>query len=396
MKVLMVTPYVPYPPASGGQIRTYNLLKYLSKKHQITLVALSKDPSDSKYIPAIQKYCKEIHICKKPQKPWQINTILKSVLSTQPFLITRNYSHEARETITQLLKKESFDVIHTETFYVMPHVPQTRTPIVLVEQTVEFQVYKHFVDSLPIFIRPFLYIDIAKLRFWEAYYWKRAALMATVSEQDKKIVVQEEPNLDPIVVPNGAGEDMIIDRLPAKNSTNQTLLFQGNFSWLQNIEAANYLIENILPKLKQKFPSITLIIAGQHATKIRKTENAIIQDIQSNDIESVKRLYRESSLFLAPIFGPGGTRLKILAAMSCGLPVISTKTGISGLEVEDRKHVLVANNPQEFVDAVQLALENKPLYDTLRKNAFHLVHTTYNWETIAKRLEVAYETIKKS
>lgn len=391
----MVTPYVPYPPASGGQIRTYNLLKYLSKKNDITLVALSKSSEDAKYIPSLKKYCKEIYICKKPEKPWQLKNILKSVFSLQPFLIVRNYSNEAKEVLTKLLKEQTFDVIHTETFYVMPHVPSTKTPIVLVEQTVEFQVYKHFVDSLPAIFRPALYIDIFKLRHSESYYWKKASLMATVSEQDKKIVVEEEPSLNPIVVPNGAGEDMVMEKLPTKKSDKQTLLFQGNFSWLQNIEAANYLIDKIIPILKEEFPDISLTIAGQHANKIRKTEYATILDIPSNDIETVKKLYRESSLFLAPIFGPGGTRLKILAAMSCGLPIISTQTGISGLEVKDNTHVLVANNPEEFVTAVRRALSNKNLYEKLRKNAFQLVHTTYNWESIAKRLEVAYEDIKK-
>lgn len=395
MKVLMVTPYVPYPPASGGQIRTYNLLKYLSKKHHITLVALSKNAEDSKYIPALKKYCREIYICKKPEKPWQLKNICKSVFSPQPFLIVRNYSQEARQTLTKLLKEQTFDVIHTETFYVMPHVPTTTTPIVLVEQTVEFQVYKHFVDSLPLIFRPPLYLDIAKLRYWEAYYWKQASLMATVSEQDKKIVMQVEPKIEPIVVPNGAGEDMVMDRLPDKKSDKQILLFQGNFSWLQNIEAANYLIDKIIPKIKEEFPNIQLVIGGQHANKVRKTDRATIIDIPSSDIETVKRLYRESSLFLAPIFGPGGTRLKILAAMSSGLPVISTQTGISGLEVKDSIHVLVANNPDEFVKAVSKALHDRRLYEKLRHNAFDLVHTTYNWESIAKRLEVAYEDIKR-
>ncbi|MBI1863084.1 glycosyltransferase family 4 protein [Candidatus Microgenomates bacterium] len=396
MKVLMVTPYVPYPPASGGQIRTYNLLKYLSRKNEITLVALSKDPADSKYLPALKKYCHEIYICRKPEKPWQLKSILKAGFSFQPFLIVRNYSQEARETITKLLKEKTFDVIHTETFYVMPHVPETTTPIMLVEQTVEFQVYKHFVDSLPFFLRPPLYLDIAKLRYWESFYWKQASLMATVSEQDRKIVMHEEQSINPIVVPNGAGEDMIIDRLPVKKSDKQTLLFLGNFSWLQNVEAANYLIDNIIPKLKEEFPKIKLIIAGQHAQKIQKTNLAEIIDIPASDIETVKSLYRDCSLFLAPIFGPGGTRLKILAAMSCGLPVISTQTGISGLDVTDHIHVLLANNPEEFVRAVREALGDKKLYDTLRKNAFDLIHKSYNWETIAKRLEVAYEDIKKS
>ncbi|MEX1052397.1 MAG: hypothetical protein WEC80_00950, partial [Patescibacteria group bacterium] len=111
MKILMVTPYVPYPPASGGQIRTLNLLKYLSKNNDIYLVALYKYESEKKHIEFLSKYCKEIHLCKRPEKPWQLKTILKAIFSTKPFLIVRNFSDNAKTTIKSLLKRINFDVI---------------------------------------------------------------------------------------------------------------------------------------------------------------------------------------------------------------------------------------------------------------------------------------------
>ncbi|MCC6711643.1 MAG: glycosyl transferase family 1, partial [Candidatus Pacebacteria bacterium] len=53
MKILMLTPYLPYPLLSGGQIRTYNLLKKLATKHEITLFALIKNEEEKKYIPEL-------------------------------------------------------------------------------------------------------------------------------------------------------------------------------------------------------------------------------------------------------------------------------------------------------------------------------------------------------
>src|SRR5438045_863340 len=142
MKILMVTPYLPYPPASGGQIRTLNLLKYLSKNNDIYLVALYKKESDKKYLSHLKPYCEEIHLCKRSENPWQLSLILKSILSLKPFLIVRNFSKQAEDAIEQLLKNQNFDVIHSETFYVMPHIPATRIPILLVEQTIEYKVYQ--------------------------------------------------------------------------------------------------------------------------------------------------------------------------------------------------------------------------------------------------------------
>ncbi len=95
-----------------------------------------------------------------------------------------------------------------------------------------------------------------------------------------------------------------------------------------------------------------------------------------------------------PIFGPGGTRLKILAAMATGLPVIATKTGVQGLAVKHQIHVLIANQPREFVKQIKLILTDQSLYRRIQKNAYLLVKEKYNWKTIAQQLEIIYEKIK--
>jgi len=180
MKILMLTPYLPYPPASGGQIRTLNLLKYLRKNHEITLIALYKNEKEKQYASHLKTYCKEIYLCKRAEKPWQLGNILKSIFSLLPFLIVRNYSEEAHSKVEELLKTEKFDVIHAETFYIMPHIPETEIPTLLVEQTIEFKVYLHFVSSLPFFLRPAFYLDIVKLKRSEIFYWKQNCLISLV------------------------------------------------------------------------------------------------------------------------------------------------------------------------------------------------------------------------
>ena len=85
MKILMLTPYLPYPPASGGQIRTLNLIKYLSKKHDITLISLYKNDQEKRYLSHLQLYCKSVYLCKRPTKPWETKNIFKSIFSSDPF-----------------------------------------------------------------------------------------------------------------------------------------------------------------------------------------------------------------------------------------------------------------------------------------------------------------------
>src|SRR5882762_516190 len=99
MKILMLTPYLPYPTNSGGQIRSNNLIKQLSKKHQITLCSLIKNPEDEKYKKYLEDYCEKIYIFKRPQKPWTFSNIFKTGFSTYPFLVMRNFSADEKNAL---------------------------------------------------------------------------------------------------------------------------------------------------------------------------------------------------------------------------------------------------------------------------------------------------------
>ncbi len=396
MKILMVTPYLPYPPASGGQIRTLNLLKYLSKNNEIVLVSLYKKEEEKKYSSYLKPYCREIHLCKRPESPWQPRIILKSIFSLKPFLIVRNFSEEARTIIEKLVREEEFDVIHSETFYVMPHIPETGTPILLVDQTIEYKVYQHFVDELPLFMRPFFYPDILKLKFWERFYWKKASTVATVSYSDEQLIKKIEPSILPVIIPNGAGDEMFVDKIVDKNLSRPLFLFVGNFYWLQNKEAADFLLKEIYPLLIKSVPHFKIIVAGQEARKVlaENTKEVEIIDIRPDDSKTVKDLYTKATLFISPIFGPGGTRLKILASMASGLPVVGTRTGFEGLSVNDQEHVLFAEKPREFVDQIKRVLKNKRLYRKLQENSYQLVKYKYSWNAISKRLESVYKSVQ--
>lgn len=394
----MLTPYLPYPPSSGGQVRSYNLIKNLSKNHDITLVSLIKSDAEKKYQKNLSKFCKEIYVCKRSESPWTISNIFRSVFGLFPFIVVRNSSPESQKTITRLLKKHKYDLIHAETFYIMPHIPETDVPILLVEQTIEYKVYQHFVSQLSFFIRPFFLFDILKLQYWERAFWKKADLVGAVSREDEEKMKELIPNLATTIIPNAAGEDLLNVYNARSKKIEPIFLYQGNFSWLQNIEAAEILIDRIFPAIKKKIPSAECVIAGQRAKEklgnVNKDGIKIV-DIAPSNTQAVVDVYKNSSIFLAPIEGPGGTRLKILGAMAAGLPVISSKTGISGLRIIEGQNVIIASSPAEFANESVRLLENKDLYARIKKNARNLVNTTYSWKSVSKNLEKIYAALVK-
>ncbi len=395
----MLTPYLPYPPSSGGQVRSYNLIKNLGRKHKIVLVALIKNEEEEKYVKNLQKYCEKIYVCKRSESPWTPKNILKSIFGRFPFLVVRNFSPEAKNIVHRLLKEEAFDLIHAETFYIMPHIPQTTIPILLVEQTIEYMVYQHFADNLKYsFLKPLFYFDIVKLKYWETAFWQKADLVGAMSETDKKKMIGQLGDLKVEIIPNAAGEDLADIYQDDKNTDHPTFLYQGNFFWLQNIEAATLLATKIFPQLKREIPNSICLIAGQKAhQKIGALQKfgVKIVDIPPSDTQTVKDMYKKATIFLAPIKGPGGTRLKILGAMAAGVPVISSPTGVSGLKIIDGQHVLIARQTDDFISLSKKILENKTLYANIRHNAKRLVEEEYNWAKIAEKLENIYMKMKE-
>lgn len=398
MRILMLTPYLPYPPASGGQIRTYNLLKHLSKHHDITLVSLYKHESERQFAEKLRTFCTAIHLCKRPEKPWQITTILKSVFGFLPFLVVRNYSQDAKNVVEELLREKSFDVIHAETFYIMPHIPDTSTPIVLVEQTLEYRVYKHYIGKLPWYLHHPLRLDIFKLKVWEKHYWSKAQLVAAMSDSDAQAITDLAPNITPVVIPNGASDDMFVHSSPQKEGQIPHILFVGNFSWLQNTEAAEFLTENIVPLLERKLPTFTITIAGQNIPSILlQKKDKRIQYVSLNDAnnEKVKSLYMDATLFVAPIFGPGGTRLKILTSMATHLPVITTTTGAEGLSLVDGESVVIAQTPEEFAQAIVELSTHNERRRIQAERAYEIAKEKFSWESITKKLVESYQSIEQ-
>lgn len=390
----MLTPYLPFPPSSGGQIRSYNLVKYLSRKHEITLFSLIKDDSEKKNIKELEKFCKKVCVYKRTKSPWTVRNILLTGFGPYPFLVIRNLSEDERRAVSVELENEKFDLIHAETFYVMPHLPETQVPVLLVDQTIEYSVYKHYVDKQALFfLRPLLAIDVAKLKFWEKRFWKKAKKVVAVSESDRKEMLKLAPDLNVEIVPNGV--DLEFFKVKTNWKTDKPIiLFVANFKWLQNVEAAELLIDGVFPYILKQIPNSSLWIVGQHVPeKLKKLsqDNILIQDLDENDETSIREAYYNASIFVSPLRGPGGTRLKHFAAMASCLPLLTTTVGAEGLSATDGKDIIIDDSPAGLANEAVKIIKNPKEAARIAGNARKLVEEKYTWQRMASILDNIYE-----
>ncbi len=391
----MLVPYLPTITMSGGQTRWYNIIKYLAKEHDITLFSLIKDDSEKRFIPELEKYCKKVRVFKRPEKPWTIKNVLLSVFGPYPLLVIRNQSPEEKKAIEEELDSEKYDLIHAETFYVMPHLPKTNVPTMQVEQTIWHEVYEHYVQNeVPFLLRPFFMWDVAKIKFWEKYYWNKADKLFAVSEEDKKVMQKLVPGKEVGIIPNGVDTDLYSSKKWAKKSPPRILYGVTNFEWLQNQEATEILLKDVWPKIKSKNDDARIWIVGRKVPewiiKTSKNENRV--EVTEN-IPDARAAYSSAYLMAAPIKGSGGTRLKILEAMAAGLPVVSTSVGVAGLNLTNGKNVLIGDTPETMADKVLFLLKNKEKAINIGRLAKAHVTKYFDWKSVVKLHDPVYKEL---
>ena len=390
MKILMFTPYVPYPPNSGGQTRTFNLIKNLSKKHEITSFSFLRIDQPKPDLTQLHKYCRKVEIFGR-KKAWSSpEKLLVTALSPFPYLVNMYRSGRVTKAIYKELVAEKYDLIHVETYYIMPNIAATSVPVLLAEQTIEYLVYQHFTETTKLWpLKPFLYIDVIKHKYWEKYFWQKAKKVVAMSEADKEKMEELAPGLDVGIVPNGVDMDYFAREM-VKPPVGTRFLFVGNFNWLQNREAVEILVKEIWPKIRKELPESTLWIVGRSPTLTIK--NLVGNGVEvSENVEDIRTAYQGSTVLLAPLFGGGGTRYKILEAMASNLPVVSTEIGIEGIGARDRKHALISNDNDKLAKLAVEVARDKVLARTLAANAKKLVAESFDWGKISTSLEKIYE-----
>jgi glycosyltransferase involved in cell wall biosynthesis len=398
-KVLMVTPYLPFPPLSGGQTRSFNLIKNISDKVDITLISFALPDQDKKKATEIEKYVNKQIIIDRG-RTWNLNKLLFTAFTYYPLLVSNYYSQSFKNLIKNELADNEYDLIHVECFYLMPNIPKTNIPVLLVDQTIEFAVYKHFVENLKgikNILKPILWLDVLKIKFWEKKFWKQADTLVAVSRDDQKLMKtlsQREVGL----VLNGVSDDFFKD-LKVKKYKKPTVLFGiANFKWMQNKEGAENLIKFIWPKIKKQLPNAQLIIAGRHSENFLTSSFPALdtKDITCGQVDNPQKIYQKSWVLVAPMASGGGSRTKFFEAMASKLPILTTPIGIEGIEAKHNENVLLADSFDKLAKLTVKALKNKKLREKIGNNSKKLVIKNYDWRSSAKQLLDIYQnTMRK-
>lgn len=402
MKILILTPYCPVPPNSGGRIRIWEELKFLSPRHEITLISFYQTEEERDHQDMLASVCHQANLVKRPDSLQDESLQNMRQLSD----IFQWYSTPEMNQALETVGRKHFDVVLFEHIFMAQYEALFPTNKILQEHNIESNIFKQlarlYSHSNPAPVQQkenaFRMSRWMLMRKYENETWPKFPLRITVSQHDKAELDQRCPTGSTVVIENGVNTCKVrfIPEEKWLNNSPQKILFMGALDFYPNIDCLFYLKETILPILWQTDPTITVVLAGRNPSESVLNFSADPRiDVIANppDIDEVAE---DCYLTVVPMRIGSGTRIKILHSMALGLPVVSTTLGCEGLNVADGDNIFIRDTPEQFAEAILKLVSDSRLAMGLRKAGRKLVEEQYDWSVIFERLEKEMVTLVDS
>lgn len=382
MNILFLSRWYPFPPNNGSKLRVFHLLRALAAQHTITLLSFREAQEDvDREAPEIRSLCREIHTVPWPKFNPASGTSILGLLNPKPRSVLDSHSPEMAAKIQQLIAQNQFDVIIASQVGTAGYGRYFQDIPALFEE-VEMGIYHEQLAQADSFSSRLRYrLTLAKQKNYLRELLPYFNTCTVVSEPEQALVKAAVSGYNDVEIIPNCMNLADYDRVRVEKRPN-SLIFTGSFTYHVNHQAMEWYVREVNPLVQAQIPDVQLSITGDHANlPLPPADNVTLTGF----VDDIRSWIASSCISLAPIFMGGGTRLKILEAMALHTPVVATSKGAEGLDVEHGKHLLLADTPQDFADAVVSLLRNPDRYKQIADNGYQLIAEKYNWPSVTPR-----------
>lgn len=398
MKILYAATWFPYPPIFGAKIRAFHLLRELACQHEIALVSFADAPIEPAWLQAMQQLCVRVEVV--PVQPFAQNRWKKALawLSPEPGFVAAAYSPAMMAKLLQVCAEWHPDCLLAWTFVTAPYVLAARQqigkPALLDSDNLMTQMLQdQALGSTGLVRRVWRGLAWRKMKRYERRLFSQFDLTALASPRDWAAAppLFKLPPKKFAVLSNGI--DLVHNRMGLAEPQMQQLVFNGSITYEANFDAVAYFLREIWPLVLARESNMRLHVTGS-IQNIDMGQFAQVHNVSfTGFVEDIRPVIAGSGAAVAPLRQGGGTRLKVLEAMALGTPVISTSKGVEGLKVKADEHVLIADNAEDFANAIMYLTTNTDLRTGLVSRARALVEQHYDWPSVGQRLSDLLETM---
>lgn len=396
MHVAILDGDVSYPATSGKRLRTLNLMLQVARRHRITYLGRCAPGSEeARAAPAflrahgIEPILVEHPVPRKSGLAFYAR-LFGNLLSSWPYSVTSHQSEPIHHAVSELAKRDPVDLWQVEWTAYLPMIDAGLSgPRVVIAHNVDTLIWQRYyeTETNPL-KKAFLRTQWRKFRRFETEAFRQAARVVAVSEEDAGLIRSDfgQPNVD--VVDNGIDRSYFENVHGERDATR--VLFLGALDWRPNLDAVGLLLDKIFPRVRAQEPKAKLVIVGRRPPA-DLIERAQMPGVELHaDVPDVRVFLASCGVMAVPLRIGGGSRLKILEALACGMPVVASRVGAEGLLLKPGEDYVRAEE-DAMADALVSAIREPVLMRAMAERGRRLVLDTYDWEVLAIKLEASWE-----
>ncbi len=383
MKIFVLLSRIPWPLEKGDKLRAYNQIRCLAKQNEIILCALNTDPKADKQkaFKALQPYCSSINFIDLSMVGTVIN-LFKAWLTGKPLQTGYFYNQLAQQKINRLIEDYQPDIIYGQLLRVAEYIRHSPLPKSIDYQDVFSMGVKRRYNLAPFYMKPFLGMEYRRLAKYEAEIFDDFPLKTIISKPDRDLIPHKKKK-QILIIPNGVDHDFF---KPLQAEKKYDLVFTGNMAYPPNVNAAEFLIRNIMPIVWKAQSNIRVMIAG--ATPDKRVKALAAEKVFiSGWMDDIRNAYAESRFFIAPMIIGTGLQNKLLEAMSMRLPSITTPLANAALEGRHGRELLVGSTANELAENILLLINDQQKAIEIANQGYAFVHEKYDWANATSILE---------
>ncbi len=380
MRIFVLLPRVPYPLEKGDKLRAFNQIVYLSKHNKIHLCALNDTKVHPDATKILKKNCETVDIINLNKTCIYIN-LVKGIFTNKPFQVHYFYNRQAKKTINRLIQKYKPQHLYCQLVRTAEYIKYSNISKTIDYQDVFSKGVERRLQYTPFYLKPLLKAEYKRLLKYENHVFDCFDNKTIISETDRDCIPhKDKKNIH--IIPNGINSEYFA---PKEEERKYGLVFIGNMGYPPNVNASEFLVNEILPLLEEQNVNVQSYLVG--ASPDKKVQRLASKNVVVTGwVDDVRDYYAKAKIFIAPMQIGTGLQNKLLEAMAMKTPCITSPLANNALGAAHNHEIMVASSPSEYVNHIKTLLQNPGKAIEIAQNGHEFVLKNYNWEAVTSKL----------
>ena len=386
MKILFLCHRLPYPPKRGGKIRPFNMIRHLSRRHEVTVATVARSAAEVAEGQDLRRYCHELHVERIPAYAGWGRFGLYTA-STYPATFGYFYSPALDRTVQSLLATRDFEAIFVHCSSMGPYVARHRGCRKILDYgDADSEKWFEYARAAKFPISLGFALEGRKVRRYERWLAEGFDACSVNAPREREVLGRYVHK--PIhVFPNGVDLEYFRPKREDGPASPARIVFTGNMSYKPNVEAVGDFVSRILPRVWERRPETEFYIVGMDPSPAVKRLADGRRIVVTGRVDDVRPYFDSATVAVAPLRIARGLQNKVLEAMAMRVPVVASAAAFNGINAEAGRDVLVADEPEAFSRSVVSLLDDPDLRERHAAAARTCVERNHDWARILEGLE---------